>query len=67
MTLHGTSDGTRPVLGALYVLIESGLMYSLCWVVFVLIGGFGIGGRSYSAFWMCQISVRVQRIAYPKR
>ena len=42
----------------LFVIIESGIIYTSLWVIYVFIGWFSVGGYIYSDFWMIQISVR---------
>ena len=44
----------------LYIVIETGVMYTLLWIVCLLEHDRVLGDRGYewSTYWMCQISVR---------
>lgn len=53
-----SDSGPLRMTSVLYIIIESGVTYTLLWVVYVCTGQLSDAGSVYSDFWMCQISVR---------
>ncbi|VDB92285.1 unnamed protein product [Peniophora sp. CBMAI 1063] len=55
---HNGAYNSQRLLGVLYVVVETGVMYSLLWVLFFVANDDGLGatGNYWSNYWMCQLS-----------
>ncbi|KZV72989.1 hypothetical protein PENSPDRAFT_716112 [Peniophora sp. CONT] len=57
---NGTSTFRRPV-AVLYIIVESGILYAVIWILYIIIGdgAMGLTAVYWTPFWMNQISVRM--------
>ena len=57
---NGSSHSLR-LVGVLYVVVETGIIYSILWIIFALseYGPFGLTGIYWADHWIYQVSVRV--------
>ncbi|KZV62395.1 hypothetical protein PENSPDRAFT_758741 [Peniophora sp. CONT] len=53
---NGGSVKTSKQVTVLYIMIESGIIYTSLWIVYVVTSWFGVNDETWGDYWMCQIS-----------
>ncbi|VDB92284.1 unnamed protein product [Peniophora sp. CBMAI 1063] len=58
MPTHGGPHNSRRLIAVLYVVVETGVVYSLLWVIYFVsnLGVLGETGGYWGDYWMCQLS-----------